>query len=122
MKEGKRAEVQELRRRLAGLSEEERQALEAKALIVNVEGHLLSPTNRIMLYFQSMSGPAPTVVGGYKQWQKAGRQVLKGSKAKSILFPVGNKDEEGRITGDEIRFYAGNVFDITQTEPKSANQ
>jgi antirestriction protein ArdC len=57
----------------------------------------------------------PTVVGGFKQWLKAGRSVRQGEHGAIILYPVGPKDQEGNLEDPE-RFFSATVFDISQTE------
>ncbi len=106
--------VKELRDRLANLTPEQRQVLIANGVIATVEGRQLSLHNTLLLYLQS-NGTTPSIVGGYQQWRKAGRQVKKGEHGMMIWFPIGTKTEEGDIAAPE-RFFTGSVFDITQTE------
>ncbi len=108
------ARLKELRGRLTNLTEEERKALTSRALIATVEGHVLSPANTMLVYLQS-NGVTPTVVGGYQQWRKAGRQVSKGQHGFTIWFPVGSKNGNGDVEDVET-FYTATVFDISQTE------
>lgn len=116
----RKEKVKELRKRLANLSEEERQALANKGAIATLSGRVLSPYNTILVYLQS-NGSTPTVVGGYRQWRREGRQVVKGEHGYLIFFPVGEvKDEE---TGDVIepsKFYTTTVFDKSQTAEVTA--
>ena len=114
----KQAKLKELRQRLANLTEEERQALTARGLIATVEGRTLSLHNTLLVYIQS-SGRIPSVVGGYQQWRKAGKQVKRGEHGLTIWFPVGVKDEEGELLEAET-FYTGTVFDISQVEAREA--
>ena len=111
----KKARISELRRKLAGLTPDERQAFTDRGIIATVEGRTLSLHNTFMVYLQC-NGQTPSVVGGYQQWKRAGRQVMKGQHGFTILFPAGEKDKE---TGDILhanRFYAATIFDISQTE------
>lgn len=111
----RKAQLKELRTRLANLTESERQVLTARGIIATIEGRTLSLHNTIMVYLQC-NGKTPTIVGGYQQWRKAGRQVKKGEHGYIIWFPTGRKNEE---TGDieEIEtYYTGTVFDVSQTE------
>lgn len=108
--------LQAIRQQLANLSDTERQTLANRGIIATIEGRTLSLHNTIMVYLQS-NGRTPTVVGGYQQWRKAGRQVKKGEHGAIIFFPVGDKDNE---TGDIVsadNFFTAIVFDISQTEP-----
>jgi len=111
----RKTRIKELRERLANLSDQEKQALASRGLIATVEGRTLSLHNTIMVYLQS-NGTIPTVVGGYQQWKRAGKQVKKGEHGMMIWFPVGQKDEE---TGDILsaeRYFTGTIFDISQVE------
>lgn len=119
MKTDRKARLSELRHKLAGLTEAERKAFTDRGIIATVEGRTLSLHNTFMVYLQS-NGIIPSVVGGYQQWRKAGRQVTKGEHGMVILFPVGDKDKE---TGDIIhaeQYFTATVFDISQTEPIEA--
>ena len=111
----RKTRLSELRRKRAGLTPEERQVFTDRGIIATVEGRKLSLHNTYMVYIQC-NGIIPSVVGGYKQWKAAGRQVMKGQHGFTILFPVGDKDRE---TGDIIhadRYFAATIFDISQTE------
>jgi len=110
----KQAKVKALRAKLKSLSDAEKQALINRGLILTIEGHALSVTNTMLLYLQS-NGRTPTVVGGYQQWRKAGRQVMKGEHGYTIWFPAGNRKENDE-EDDSIRFYTTTVFDQAQTE------
>lgn len=82
--------------------------------VTTCEGRVLSGYNAMLLMLQ-----APvTVVGGYRQWQKAGRQVIKGQHGLMIYFPAKQTDEDKRE--EKPRFFIGTVFDITQTEEQPA--
>lgn len=106
--------IKQLRKQLLELTAEKRQVLAAQGMIATIEGRVLSLHNTLLVYLQS-NGQTPTVVGGYKQWKAAGRQVQRGQHGFTIFFPVGPKDEDGDIIAAE-RFFTGTVFDISQTE------
>lgn len=106
--------IKELRTKLANLTPAEREKLTVRGLIATVEGRALSFHNTMLVYLQS-NGAAPTVVGGYKQWRKAGKQVRRGEHGYIIWFPVGEKTEDGDII-DAQTFYTATVFDISQVE------
>ena len=112
--------LQEVRKKLANLTEAELTMLKSKTAIITVEGHHLSPTNRMMCYIQAEPmGITPTIVGGYRQWQAAGKQVKKGEHGFSIMFPSGiKKSEDGAVNDDNLYFLAATVFDISQVEVK----
>jgi len=116
MSEEKREKVKKLRSILSGLSVQEREELARKAGILTVEGRSLSLTNQCLLALQC---PGVTVVGGYKQWKTAGRQVKKGEHGHLIWFPSTKKDETEE-SEDETRFFMGTVFDIAQTDAVQA--
>src|SRR3989337_1437699 len=105
-KEERQTRSKALREQLANLSAEQKQALIDRGLIATIEGRVLSGHNTILLYLQS-NGRIPTVVGGYRQWLKAGRQVQKGQHGSTIWFPVGPKDEEGTVQAES--FYTATV-------------
>lgn len=106
-----------LRKKLASISEEQRNEIAKNLAIVTVEGRLLSPYNQVLLGLQLQN---PSVVGGFKQWLKAGRCVRKGEHGALIFFPVGDKDENGNVE-DAEKFFTATVFDISQTDELSKN-
>jgi len=117
----RRTQLKELRQKLANLSPEQRQQLTAQGLIATVEGRTLSPQNTMLLYMQTpgiFGGNGcqlPTIIGGYRQWLRAGKHVRKGEHGKTIFIPIGEKGEDGEIT-EVSKFYTATVFDITQVE------
>lgn len=127
MKEEKKERIKQLIKKLSELSEEQRQAIVEKLGIRNPEGHLLSDRNQSLLYLQAMGNPL-SVVAGYKQWQKFGRQVTKGQQGYIIavpsgvtksdaVFPInGNESTTVDAADDDIFFLWKAVFDISQTE------
>jgi hypothetical protein len=74
-------------------------------------------TNQLLLFMQGVREPVAT----YKRWQDMGRQVLKGSKAKSILRPVAYKEtndkgeEESKVKGFKM---VNCLFTASETEGK----
>jgi len=111
------AKIKAIREKILSLSQEQREALSAIS-IPTIEGRFLSMHNVLMIVSQFSF--TPTVVGGFKQWLKAGRSVRKGEHGAVILYPVGPKDQEG-ILEDAERFFSATVFDISQTESISEN-
>lgn len=112
----KRARQAELRQRLAKLTDADKQALANRGMIATVEGRTLSLHNTLLLYLQSPR-VQPTVVGGYRQWQRAGKQVKRGEHGSTIWFPAGEKTEDGDIISADT-FYTATVFDISQVEER----
>ena len=70
---------------IAKLSDEERIALSRRVSIVTVEGRGLSVHNQCLLASQC---PTATVVGGFRQWQQAGRTVKRGEHGHMIWVPT----------------------------------
>jgi hypothetical protein len=92
--------------------------------VLTVEGHALSLGNTMLCLMQH-SGVS--VVGGFRQWIKQGRAVMKGQHGMMIWVPVNKPDKQGESTpvapdnGEaheamERRFIIGTVFDISQTQ------
>jgi hypothetical protein len=54
--------------------------------------------NQVMLYMQGAEGPVAT----YDRWKKLGRQVVRGSKAYTIIRPITVKAED--VDGEEVAF------------------
>jgi len=130
LKQEKKEKIIRIRKTLFEMSEEQRNQIAEKYGIVTVEGHLLTPHNQCFLVAQlalldaSRSGSELnfTVVGGFRQWRKAGRSVRKGEHGFLIFVPSKQKEEtenqiDNFIADDEdVKFYTATVFDISQTE------
>ena len=129
----KKEKIIRIRKTLSEMTEEQRQAIADKFGIVTVEGHLLTAHNQCFLVAQSELNFS--IVGGYKQWQKAGRSVRKGehgfyifvpskSKEESLVSPNGGENSaresvpSGEVSSDDDTpfFFTAVVFDISQTE------
>jgi antirestriction protein ArdC len=101
------------------MPEADRKAFAAKCpVIATIEGHALSPVNTCLIAMQS---PGATIVGGFRQWLKAGRVVRKGEHGLSLWIPKTPKKDDAAQPGessssDEIHFLMGTVFDVSQTE------
>lgn len=117
IKQEKRERIEALRQQLANLTDQDKQALTSRGLIATVEGRTLSYHNTLLVYLQC-NGQQPSVVGGYKQWLRAGKQVIKGQHGFMIWFPIGEKDKETGDITDATHFYTGTVFDISQVQDK----
>lgn len=66
-----------------------------------------------------MQGVEPQPVATYKRWQKVGRQVVKGARAKEIVRPISipKKNEAGEVEGSFLRFKAVRcIFTLADTE------
>ena len=87
--------------------------------VMTIEQKTLSLKNTYLVLNQCRTA---TIVGGFDQWRKAGRSVLKGAKALGIWVPLKPRSSASPDpTPDDkkpaFRFTFGNVFDISQTEP-----
>ena len=122
----KKEKIIRIRKTLSEMTEEQRQAIADKFGIVTVEGHLLTAHNQCFLVAQSEINFS--IVGGYKQWQKAGRSVRKGehgfyifvpskSKEESLVSPNGGENAAEASSDDDTPFFfTAVVFNISQTE------
>ena len=102
-------------KQVGAMSPEERSALSAKMnAVVTVAGHYLSLTNTMLV---SMQHPGVTLVGGFGQWREAGRMVRKGEHGMMIWIPSAKgKNSDEPAADDDLHFFTGTVFDISQTE------
>lgn len=75
------------------------------------------PYSQVNSLLIRLENPQATLCGGYQEWLKAGRVVSKGQKGIKILVPlVIKKDKTDPNSETFLRFKAGTVFDISQTE------
>jgi hypothetical protein len=81
---------------------------------VNPEGHVLTPRNQCLIYFQNTQALKLSVVAGYRQWQKYQRQVKKGSTGFVITVP--SKNQSSNDEDENVFFLHKTVYDISQTE------
>lgn len=100
------------------MSDEQRAALAARVSVVTIEGRQLSPHNQCLIALQV---PAATIIGGFRQWIKAGRVVMKGQHGAVIWVPIGRKDKDGELT-EKTGFVLGSVFDVSQTQEIAQEQ
>lgn len=119
-RDARRAAFKGLVKQLANLPELTRVQIANKFGLRTVEGHELSLCNTCLVYMQA---PTASMVGGFRQWIKAGRAVRKGQHGLMIWVPIGHKDETGTPNQeqdardlDDTRFIIGTVFDISQTD------
>ena len=110
--EARRLKFRSLAKQLSALPAADRAALAARLPgISTIEGRSLSTFNMCLIAAQC---PSATVVGGFKQWRKAGRSVRKGEHGLSLWVPCGTvKRDDG---SDRVQFISGVVFDVAQTE------
>ena len=106
--------VKKVRELLSSLTEAQRAELLSNAQITTIEGHPLSVNNTVALLVQGCKDP---VVGGFRQWIKAGRCVRKGSVGFVIWTPSKRRSDESDDSEDfEPRFYPTTVFSQSQTD------
>lgn len=110
-----------LTKRISAMSKPERDQLAATCPVVTIEGRALSLKNQCLIALQM---PTATVVGGFRQWLKAGRCVKKGEHGACIWIPLGRKNKETDETeqSDSRAFILANVFDVSQTESTEENK
>jgi len=116
--EERRNRFRALARQVAGMSPEARAELAARVNPVTVEGRPLSLHNACLLAAQLAS---VTLVGGFRQWRRAGRHVRKGEHGLALWVPRGTpksepNDPEADSEAERPRFLIGTVFDVSQTE------
>jgi N-terminal domain of anti-restriction factor ArdC len=120
MSDDKKERISKIIKQLADLPAEKREELSSRLGIINPEGHLLTPRNQCLIYFQNIDNVSISVVAGYKQWQKFQRQVKKGSHGFLIAVPSGQNNQEKEEEPGEVYFFYKTVFDISQTEELSS--
>jgi hypothetical protein len=117
-RDARKSQFRELWKRVGAMPELERIQLANKCGIANCEGHVLSIKNQCLIALQL---PSASVVGGFRQWLKQGRAVMKGQHGAMIWIKAGQRpsddNAEASEEGTECRFITGTVFDIGQTMP-----
>ena len=115
----RRAAFRKLAGNVSRMSAEQRAEFAARIpAIVTIEGRPLSIFNQCLIASQS---PSATIVGGFRQWIKAGRCVRKGEHGLALWVPSVRKaessdDADGEAGDAETRFIMGTVFDVSQTD------
>jgi hypothetical protein len=124
----RRKKLRELCRSIAAMSPEHRQTLADQTChnIITCEQRQLSVFNQVFIVKQG--GTDCTIVGGYQQWKKAGRQVNKGEHGFAIWVPTGApKQKEGEQqqeteSEEDVSFMLATVFDVSQTSETEQQQ
>lgn len=75
--------------------------------------HTYSHQNQMLILFQC---PHATYVASFRRWLALKRYVRKGEKGIMIFVPMSIKDPLDENAEPTIRFKAGYVFDVSQTE------
>lgn len=112
----RRQKLCDIAKQISKMTEEQRTAL-VHDWPTTIEGHRISLHNACMIAYQG----GASVIGGFRQWKKAGRYVKKGQHGLGIWIPLGLRkktDDAGEETeaGSVTGFTVGTVFDISQTE------
>lgn len=119
----KREAMRLITQRVSAMSEEQRsEMIDARGSLVTIEGHALSPFNHCFVLMQTERA---SVIGGYRQWLAAGRQVRKGEHGFGIWIPTSGSDSGAGEDADGVidekrsrqRFIIATMFDVSQTEP-----
>ena len=112
--DARRQQLRDVAKMIAALSDEERLALAARLSVVTCEGRALSVFNACMVASGCLD---VTIIGGFQQWRRQGRQVRKGEHSTmSIWVPKTAREQENGTAPDERRFVLVAMFDISQTE------
>jgi hypothetical protein len=129
----RKARFRGLAKQIADLSDADRAKLATSMVgVVTIEGNGLSLKNCCLL---AMQMPSATVVGGFRQWLRAGRAVRKGEHGATIFVPIytgsgsarrdadadpgESADQDGEpAAGGDTRFITATVFDVSQTEDR----
>ena len=111
----RRANFAALVKRVGAMGELERaKILPALGGVGTCEGRVLSPRNSILCLMQR---PDVSLVGGFRQWLKAGRAVRKGEHGMTICVRFGGTSEtDSGETVESVYYGTGTVFDIGQTQ------
>ena len=115
--DARRAGFREVARKVAAMPEAERAALAARISPATIEGHALSVHNACLVWMQR---PGATILGGFRQWLAAGRQVRKGEHGLMVWAPTASKRGPVDAADEErVGFVPITLFDITQTDAVS---
>lgn len=125
-KKARREKFTGLWKQVSAMPDLERVQLANKCGIVTCDGRELSLCNTMLVILQC---PGASIVGGFRQWLKYGRCVMKGQHGAMIWVPTGVKKDGETVSepapvaaqGAEAevpdhRFIIGTVFDISQTQ------
>lgn len=115
----RREAMREIVSKVAAMDDDERAALTAQCWPTTVEGHKVSPRNACLLALQMRDA---TIIGGFRQWIRAGRIVRKGERGAMIMFPRGSKKNDGNEESEAVSFGFVTVFDISQTDEMAAER
>lgn len=111
-------------KQVSEMSDEQKAHLTSRiGAVLTCEGRALSLHNTLLLLTQC---PSVSMVGGFKQWIKAGRAVKKGEHGHMLWFPRAKGKESAEAPAEpaagkdsekpDRMFLIGTVFDISQTQ------
>lgn len=109
----RRQRIKALSKTIAAMSESDRLNLAMRINIMTCEGHPLSPFNACLMISQKSDA---TLVGGFQQWRRVGRKVMKGAHGLALWIPKKPREQEDSEEPNEMRFLLVTVFDVSQTE------
>lgn len=112
-KEARKAAFHKFARQIGMMDEGQRATLAASLpAITTIEGRTLSVHNQCLLASQC---PTATIVGGFRQWLKAGRVVRKGEHGHNLWVPCMRSANDNADQDQKPGFIIGTVFDVSQT-------
>ena len=119
-KQDRKQKLVELAKHIRAMSEDEREGmLQRFGAVFTAEGRPLSLYNSCFVLSQTKK--ATPQVGGFRQWQKAGRIVRKGQHACAMIYVpcMGKKSKEEKAkdeSNDPAYFRLVPVFSVDQTD------
>jgi N-terminal domain of anti-restriction factor ArdC len=119
--EDRRAAVKAIRDEIKEMGDADLTAMLKGLCVKTPEDHVLSVKNMVLLVKQN---PSVSIVAGFKQWQRAGRQVRKGERGSLIFIPCNGKKSKTEPSVEKdagVFFKMVYVFDIKQTELLNAD-
>ena len=89
-----RERMNELIKQVSALEPAQREEIARRMPIVTCEGHAISAYNACFLAMQIEL--TLTIIGGFRQWQAAGRQVSPGQKAAGYIYVPMKRKKDGQ--------------------------
>lgn len=116
-RDARRAKFRALAKRVADMTPEQQAELARGCVPLSIDGRSYSMKNTMLLALQL---PTCTILGGFRQWLKAGRCVRKGEHGATIWCKAGGRKLDAAADAaaeeNETRFVMGTVFDVAQTD------
>jgi len=111
-RDARRAHFKALVNHLKKMSEAERNKFSSNS-IKTIEGHELSPANTILINLQR---PGCKLVGGWKQWKKYNRHIIKGEQSLLAWAPIIKHKSDNNLMTEEVKFTPISLFSESQVE------